>query len=64
MIYQGVTIGKEKSCAPIIGDNVCILPGAKVFGNISIGNNVMIGENSVVNKNVPDNARVGDQLIS
>lgn len=59
MIYQGVTIGEEKSCAPIIGDYVCILPGAKIFGNIHIGNNVMIGANSVVNKDVPDNARVG-----
>lgn len=59
MIYQGVTIGEEKSHAPVIGDNVCILLGAKIFGNIHVGNNVMIGANSVVNKDVPDNARVG-----
>jgi len=58
MLYQNVTIGEEKSCAPVIGDNVCILPGAKVFGNIKIGSNVMVGANSVVNKDVPNNARV------
>jgi len=61
-ICQGVTIGKShrgehKGC-PIIGDNVHISPGAKIIGNIKIGNNVIIGANSVVTKDVPDNAVV------
>lgn len=43
---------------PIIGDNVYIGPGAKLFGPISIGNNVVIGANSVVNKSFPDNCTI------
>ena len=59
-ISQGVTIGKknrgENRGSPIIGDNVYIGPGAKIFGNVKIGNNVAIGANCVVTKDVPDNA--------
>ncbi|MHA7842942.1 MAG: serine O-acetyltransferase [Winogradskyella sp.] len=35
---------------PILGDNVYIAPGAKIFGNIRIPSNTAIGANSVVNK--------------
>lgn len=42
----------------MIGENVYIGPGAKVFGKITIGNNVAIGANAVVTKDVPDNAVV------
>ena len=42
----------------MIGDNVYIGVGAKVLGNIRIGNNVKIGANAVVIKDVPDNATV------
>jgi serine O-acetyltransferase len=58
-IGQGVTIGTQglgKKGVPIIGDNVYIGVGAKVLGQISIGNNVRIGANAVVIKDVPDNA--------
>lgn len=61
-ISQGVTIGisgkGERRGVPIIGDNVYITPGAKIFGKITIGNNVSIGANAVVNKDVPDNSIV------
>jgi serine O-acetyltransferase len=61
-ISQGVTIGVsgqgEKRGVPVIGDNVYIATGAKVFGKISIGNNVKIGPNAVVHKSIPDNAIV------
>ncbi len=61
-ISQGVTIGVSyhdgKPGYPVIGDNVYIGPGAKIFGNIKIGNNVAIGANAVVNKDAPDNAVV------
>lgn len=40
----------NKAGAPIIGDNVYIAPGVKIFGPIEIGDNVAIGANSVVNK--------------
>jgi len=61
-ISQGVTLGasyrgKRKGC-PVIGDNVYIGPGAKVFGSIRIGNDVAIGANCVVTRDIPDNAVV------
>jgi serine O-acetyltransferase len=38
--------------APIIGDNVYIAPGVKIYGNIKIPNNCAIGANSVVNRSI------------
>lgn len=40
--------------APQIGDNCFIGPGAKIFGDIVIGDNVKIGANAVVNKSFPE----------
>ncbi|WKZ98222.1 serine O-acetyltransferase [Lactobacillus delbrueckii] len=57
-ISHQVTIGRSKGEAPVIGDNVYIGPGAKIFGGIHIGNNVRIGANAVVFEDVPDNATV------
>lgn len=58
-ISHEVTIGSsnrgQKRGVPVIGDNVYIGPGAKIFGNIRIGNNVAVGANCVVSKDVPDN---------
>ena len=59
-ISQGVTIGQggrggiQKT--PIIGSRVYIGPGAKLFGDIRIGDDVAIGANSVVTKDLPANA--------
>jgi len=36
--------------APIIGNSVCIGPGAVLFGQISIADNIMIGANAVVTR--------------
>ena len=61
-IYQGVTLGgtgKEQGKRhPTLKDNVFVGSGAKILGNITIGNNVKIGANSVVLKDVPDNTTV------
>jgi serine O-acetyltransferase len=57
-IHSATNIGGSDGKAPTIGDNVYIAPGAKIFGNITIGNNVEIGANAVVNRNVPDNCTV------
>ena len=43
---------------PELGDNVYIGPGAKVIGNVKIGNNVAIGANAVVTKSFPDDSVV------
>ena len=61
-ISQGVTIGVintgSKQGTPVIGNHVYIAPGAKIIGNIRIGNNVAIGANSVITNDLPDNAVV------
>ena len=61
-MYQGVTLGgtgKEKGKRhPTIGDKVTIGAGAKVLGNIAIGENCRIGAGSVVLRDVPKNSTV------
>jgi serine O-acetyltransferase len=61
-LSHDVTIGVagEGSSAgvPVIGDDVYIAPGAKLFGKIRIGNDVKIGANAVVYRDVPDHAVV------
>lgn len=56
-IHQGVNIGQglSENDVPIIGDNVWIAPGVKIFNNIKIGHNIAIGANSVVNKSFEEN---------
>jgi serine O-acetyltransferase len=58
-VNQQVTIGhKDRTGRPKIGNNVRITAGAKVIGNITIGDNVTIGANAVVVKDVPNNCVV------
>jgi len=57
-IRNGVVIGLarvEDPCAPQLGDDVDVGTGAKILGNIRIGNHVRIGANAVVITDVPDN---------
>lgn len=50
-IHQGVNIGTSfRGGAPQLGDNCWIGPGAKLFGDITIGNEVAIGAGSIVGK--------------
>ena len=60
LIYQGVTLGgvslTQGKRHPTIRNGAVIGAGAKVLGNIVIGENAKIGANSVVVKDVPDNA--------
>src|SRR3990167_1079516 len=61
-LFQGVTLGgtgKETGKRhPTLGTNVVVGTGAKVLGNITIGDNSYIGANAVVIKDVPTNATV------
>lgn len=61
-ILPGVVIGNKKldddGAWVTIGDNCYIGLGAKIFGEVHIGNNVTIGAMSVVTKDIPDNAVV------
>ena len=58
VITSSATIGNVwgKSGSPTIGDNVVLYPGAKVVGNVVIGDNVVIGANAVVTKDIPANS--------
>lgn len=59
-INQQVTIGYSGSnFPPVIGNNVVITCGAKVLGNIIVGDNVVIGANAVVLKDVEQGAVMG-----
>ena len=58
-IRNGVVVGLKnvhEPVAPMIGHNVDIGAGAKLLGNIRIGNNVVIGANAVVLIDVPDDS--------
>jgi serine O-acetyltransferase len=62
LVYQNVTLGgtgKQRGKRhPTIGHNVVVGTGAKVLGNITVGNHVKIGAGSVVIKPVPDYSTV------
>jgi serine O-acetyltransferase len=57
-ISQCVTIGADRRGAPVIGDDVYIACGARLFGPIRVGDNVKIGANAVVHRDIPDQAVV------
>jgi serine O-acetyltransferase len=57
VIRNGVTIGLRRTGvrgAPVIGNRVDIGAGAKILGEIRIGDDVAIGANAVVLEDVPD----------
>jgi len=59
VLRNGVTVGLRRiddPVAPRIGNNVDIGAGAKILGDITVGDHVVIGANAVVLKNVPPNA--------
>lgn len=62
VIFHQVTIGSNmiaggvKNGAPSIGNNVYIGCGAKLIGNITIGDNARIGANCIVVKDVQANS--------
>ena len=62
LLYQGVTLGgtglEKGKRHPTIGNNVVVGGGAKILGNISVGDNSYIGANAVVIKDVPANSTV------
>lgn len=61
-LYQGVTLGgtgKEKGKRhPTLGSNIVVGAGAKILGNITIGDNSYIGANAVIIKDVPPNSTI------
>ncbi|MCX5777573.1 MAG: serine O-acetyltransferase [Candidatus Firestonebacteria bacterium] len=61
-LFQGVTLGgtgKEKGKRhPTLGNDIVVGSGAKILGNIKIGNGSYVGANSVVLGEVPPHSTV------
>lgn len=62
LLYQGVTLGgtgKETGKRhPTLGCNVTVGAGAKILGNINIGDRVRVGAITIVLKDVPPNSTI------
>ena len=62
LLYQGVTLGgtgKETGKRhPTLGNRVVVGSGAKILGNIRIGDDVRVGANAVVLRDVPEHCTV------
>jgi len=62
LLYQGVTLGGTGKDTgkrhPTIGNGVVIGTGAKILGNIRIGDHAKVGAGSVVVRPVPDHSTV------
>lgn len=62
VIYQGVTLGGTGKGTgkrhPTVGENCVISAGAKVLGDITVGDYAKVGAGAVVLKNVPPHATV------
>ena len=61
-LYHGVTLGgttwKKVKRHPTLGKNVVVGAGAKILGDIKIGDGSVVGSGSVVVKDVPPNSTV------
>ena len=62
LIYQGVTLGgtghEKGKRHPTIGSHVVVGSGAKILGDITLGEWVRVGAGSVVVRSVPDHSTV------
>ena len=59
-ILHQVTIGSDLfgGGAPIVGNNCLIGAGAKIIGNVKIGDDVKVGANAIVVEDIPDGCTV------
>ncbi|MFH1263192.1 MAG: serine acetyltransferase [Pseudomonadota bacterium] len=55
-LEHGVTIGEEKGGVPVLGSDIFVGAGAKIFGRVRIGDGARIGANAVVVHDVPDHS--------
>jgi serine O-acetyltransferase len=61
IVFHGVTVGHlrgEGGHPPKIGNNVFLAAGAKILGDLTVGDNVVVGANSLVINDVPNNCTV------
>lgn len=55
-LYHGVTLGQNRGKFPKLGNNLIIYSGAKIIGDVHIGDNSVIGANSVVTNDMPSDS--------
>lgn len=60
MIFNDVVIGTKGTSNqyPVIGNNVTIYLGVKIFVNVMVGDNCVIGANSTVTNSIPESTIV------
>ena len=60
VIGSRVTVMQQASLhgAPVIEDNVCIGPGARILGPVRIGRGATVGANAVVTRDIPSHCTV------
>lgn len=58
LIEQQVTLGAERRRSPLLGSDIFIGAGAKIIGEVSVGDGARIGANAVVIKDVPPHCTV------
>lgn len=66
-VTLGVANRGEHKGYPVIGDDVYIGPGAKIIGNVHVGDRAAVGANCVVTRDVPEDgvvAGVPGKIIS
>lgn len=63
LFYHGATLGGHSLSGgkrhPTLGNNVMVGTGAKILGDITIGDNTKIGANAVVTKSLPADVAAG-----
>lgn len=57
-VEHQVTVGAERRQSPVLGNDVFLGAGAKVLGDIQLGDGVRVGANAVVIDDVPAQATV------
>lgn len=60
VLHPDITIGQNSSQgnSPKIGDDVTICSGARILGEIRIGNDVIVGVNTIITKDIPPHSVV------
>lgn len=57
-ILQQATLAASDTGAPVVEENACIGPGARIIGGVRIGRYAVVGANAVVTRDVPSHCTV------